>query len=538
MGASDWFAPILFFTLIGMLILGPALRYGFIFLLDMPWPQHFQLSDFTAGNASLLPISVILTVLNKIIPAWVLQKILLVGIITMAGFSMYRMHRHLRVPRSRRYAAGLLYACNPFVLERLAGGQWLLLWGYAMVPFFVSRLLMFAKDPIRRNAVRLGLLYALYPVVSVHWWYMLTLFTAPLAIHWLYIRLRQKSTNKKALLGYVASTCAAVALINYRWIVDVVQGVSKVTTISTADFRVFATAGEGMFGAVGNVISLYGFWQRLYVMPSDHGLVAWTLPLLLLALTVAGASRMYERHGRVALYPFALLPLVMILAAGFGSPVTMPLTSIFVRIIPGYAGLRDTAKLVGLIAFIYALYLPAGLAQLQAELKKIWSLLGNRRFVSGSFMAIFTVVMLSGLWGLGSQLRAYPYPHGWAEAETYLQVQGAKKIVVLPWRGYINLRFANDTFAANPARLYFTPEVIQSRSVNNLILDTAQQDTEYDALATELLRGSAQAALGAYQQKGIEFVVLLKTADWQNYSYRLHDKTPVYENDDIAVYKL
>lgn len=538
MGVSDWFAPVLLFAVLGVIVLGPALRYGYVFLLDMPWPQKFQLSDFTASGSAHVPISVLLTLANKVLPAWVLQKIVLVSILTLAGFSMYRLHRHFKVPRSRRYAAGIVYACNPFVLERLAGGQWLLLLGYAMLPFFVSRLVLFARNPNRKNTIRLAILYGIYPIISVHWWYIITLCIIPLAFKWLHSMIRKKSTNKIRVMSYVAALALLVGLLNFRWLLSLLKGTSKLSDISVADFRLFATAGDGLFGSIGAVVSLYGFWQQHYAMPAVEGLMSLMLPLIFLLLSAAGAWYLYKKFGKIAAYPFALLPIIIILASGFGSPLTLPFTSVMIRLVPGYMGLRDTGKLVGVIAAIYAFYLPYGLAVLQRELKKAWSILSNRRLIAGGFLLVYGVMMLGGFWGLNGQLKAYPYPKGWAEAETFLQVQGAQKIVVMPWRGYITLDFAHDTFAANPAQLYFSPHVIQSTSVNNVSLDAATPDSEYDYLAREILYGNTATALLAYKQKGIDYLVLLKTSDWQNYSLRLDTIDAAYEDKDIALYKL
>jgi hypothetical protein len=200
--------------------------------------------------------------------------------------------------------------------------------------------------------------------------------------------------------------------------------------------------------------------------------------------------------------------------------------------------MRDTAKFVGVIAFIYALYAPSGLAWLGSELKKIWHFLGGRRQVAGAFVAMYAIMLMGGFWGVSNTLHAYWYPNGWAEAETYLQVKSVKKVVILPWRGYLTLHFAGDEFAANPARLYFSTEVLQGQGVNNAFLDLKRPKTEYDIIAEEIVTGNVDTALASYGQKGVDLVVLLKTADWHTYYQSFEQLDPVYENADIVMYDL
>ncbi len=543
LGASDWFAPVLFFSIVGMIILGPALKPGFIFLLDMPWPQHFQLSDYAAGHSAHYPLIVLLTILNKFIAAWLLQKMVILFAILLAGMGMYRLQRHLHASRSGRYAAGLLYAYNPYVLERLVAGQWLVLLGYALFPVFVLAIMRFGKEPTKRYGLRLLVVYGLYPIVSLHWWYMATLCTAPFALRWLIIR--YKSSSKKRLRfrlptywQALAVISAALILLNLRWLAQITGGDSKLQHISTADFQAFATDGSGLFGAIINVISLYGFWQTAVTLPREVEINAWLLPLLLVGVTILGVYHWYTKLDKRSMYLAIVGVVAIVLAAGFGSSLTMPFTSVVIRLLPGYVGMRDTAKWVGVIVFVYAWFLPAGLVVVRQQLHKLWAVLGKLAWVNVSFAAVYIVLMLGGLWGVNAQLHAYWYPNGWAEAQTLLQVRGATKIMVVPWRGYMHLHFANQAYMANPAKAYFTPEVIQGSSANNLVLDETRSNPAFDTIANTLHGGHMPAAFALMRQQGIDHLVLLKTADWQAYANQLIDVQPLYEDSSIAVYGL
>src|SRR5690606_1754470 len=76
------------------------------------------------------------TALASVVPADAVQKLLLLAIFVMACTSAASL-----VPTARllpRLAAGVCYAWNPFVAERLLLGQWALLRGHAALPWLAA----------------------------------------------------------------------------------------------------------------------------------------------------------------------------------------------------------------------------------------------------------------------------------------------------------------------------------------------------------------------------------------------------------------
>src|SRR5690606_34407230 len=95
---------------------------------------------FTFGLTGVVPRHVpsdaFVTALAAVVPADVVQKLVLLAVFVMACASAASL-----VPSSRllpRLAAGVCYAWNPFVAERLLLGQWALLLGYAALPWVVA----------------------------------------------------------------------------------------------------------------------------------------------------------------------------------------------------------------------------------------------------------------------------------------------------------------------------------------------------------------------------------------------------------------
>ena len=90
-----------------------------------------------------------------------MQKLLLLSIFVLACSGAAALLA--REPWFARLAAGVFYAWNPFVAERLIIGQWALLLGYAGLPWALRAV---TTDPVAswRGAGRLGL--ALLPAIA------------------------------------------------------------------------------------------------------------------------------------------------------------------------------------------------------------------------------------------------------------------------------------------------------------------------------------------------------------------------------------
>ncbi|NVI92739.1 hypothetical protein HUX53_37080, partial [Actinomadura sp. BRA 177] len=125
---------------LGLAALGPGLAPGFVLSYDMVFVPGPSFTDLTFGLTGIVPRHVpsdaFVTALAHIIPADVVQKLVLLAIFVMACTSAASL-----VPSRRmlpRLAAGVCYAWNPFVAERLLLGQWALLLGYAALPWVVA----------------------------------------------------------------------------------------------------------------------------------------------------------------------------------------------------------------------------------------------------------------------------------------------------------------------------------------------------------------------------------------------------------------
>ena len=104
-----------------------------------------------------VPSDAVVAALARLLPADAVQKGVLLAIFVLACAGTARLLARERMPA--QLAAGVLYAWNPFVAERLILGQWATLLGYAGLPWVLAALV----KPARGLASRGWLAAAMVP---------------------------------------------------------------------------------------------------------------------------------------------------------------------------------------------------------------------------------------------------------------------------------------------------------------------------------------------------------------------------------------
>ena len=157
-------APALAGLAIGLLALGPGLRRGFLLSYDMVavprQPFTAALAGLAGGPPRAAPSDAVVAMASRALPADLVQKLLLLSIFTLACSGAAALLT--REPWFARLVAGVFYAWNPFVAERLIIGQWALLLGYAGLPWAL-RAVTTSTVASWRGAGRLGA--ALLPAI-------------------------------------------------------------------------------------------------------------------------------------------------------------------------------------------------------------------------------------------------------------------------------------------------------------------------------------------------------------------------------------
>ena len=126
--------------LLCVLVLGPALGAGYVLSYDMVFVPDPSFSWNQLGLGADLPRAVpldaVTTAASALVPAQLLQKLVLIVALVAAGVGAARL-----VPTSSvavRLVAVTVAVWNPYVAERLVLGHWGLLLAYGALPWLVA----------------------------------------------------------------------------------------------------------------------------------------------------------------------------------------------------------------------------------------------------------------------------------------------------------------------------------------------------------------------------------------------------------------
>jgi len=408
-----------------------------------------------------VPSDLVVAVASRVLPADVVQKVVLLAIFVLACSGAAALLD--REPLPARLAAGVFYAWNPYVGERLIIGQWALLLGYAGLPW-VLRAVLAPDLASRRGARRLAL--ALLPATVGGFAAMAV--TALLAVP---AALLARSARR------VAVVLAGLAAGSLPWLIP---SLLHPVYVDPASVAAFAARADTPFGSIGSLLMLGGAWNAQTV-PKAYGgpwsalwlavvIVALTAYLLFAALqrrwpglglaTVAGlviAALGVTAAGRdllrslIGAWPgLAVLrdaqqfvaPLALAEAVGFGLAVAAALNPASAALNPGPLA-RAGPEYPG--PFGLNAPEPARPARANAAgtvLGAPESARPARANAAGTILAVLALVapvlLLPGLaWGAAGRLQPAWYPATWLAAARSLDASAARgSVLALPWATY------------------------------------------------------------------------------------------------------
>lgn len=508
------------YAVLALLVLAPVLKSGYILTLDMVFTPHFRMPALSSNDYLF---RVLLHVLNFVLPGDVIEKILLFVILLLSGVGMHRLVQYLsakpdRYRQAGAYFAGIFYALNPFTYDRFMAGQYEVLLGYALLPWFTRALLVFLEKPSVRSAVVLAAWAVVASIVSIHAVGLLVILAA---IGFSVAAWRERRSERlKKILRYGLLGLTIFCIASSYWLVPLAFGkgntASTISSFSTADQSAFETTGGNWLGKVGNVLRLQGFWAEargMYQLPQARVPVWGLLALMIWALVITGAISWWRKRRRdlVLLFGGSMI-VAIVLAIGV---LERPLAAH----VPLFAGYREPEKFVALVALAFAVFAARG-----AEL-----MLKYCHEQSSQFFLVFAAVLLlllpivwtpTMLWGFSGQLRPAQYPSSWFTVNQRLDADHTNfQTLFLPWHLYMYFGFAG-RIIANPAAQFFDKPVIVSdnpefkgAALNNStpakrqldqLLPQASKDSKLDAQLAQL---------------NIKYILLVKDNDYRAYAY-------------------
>jgi hypothetical protein len=426
---------------LGLLALGPGLRRGFLLSYDMVivprQPFTATMFGLAGGPPRAVPSDAVLAAASRIVPADVVQKLVLLSIFALACAGAAALLE--REPWFARLAAGVFYAWNPFVAERLLIGQWALLLGYAGLPWALRAVII---GPVAswRGAGRLGL--ALLPAAVGGFAAMAisALVVVPAAV------LAPGGPARRRL----TSAAAALAVLMVASLPWLIPSALRPVYADPAGIAAFAARADTPFGSFGSLLMLGGVWNAQAV-PAGYG-GAWSAIWLALVLAAAaGYVALGLRRHRWPGLAFAAVAGLAIASVGV-TATGRGLLGEAIGIWPGFAVLWDAQQFVAPLALAEAV--GAGLLVTWAARAHVTGpgqaaigreegehrepRTGRPGPVIAVALVLAPVLLLPGLaWGAAGRLRPAWYPAAWLEAAQmidYSRAQGTA--LLLPWAAY------------------------------------------------------------------------------------------------------
>jgi hypothetical protein len=526
-------------TLLGIIIFAPLLVPGYILSFDMTWGPE----AYAPENTSNIWLLYKLISTTSLVANWLPQKLIIFAIILVSSIGAIKLVSITNKYRANMLIvfAGIFYLFNPFFYIRLVAGQWLVLIGYALLPWTVLAIWKFLNKPQLKTAWPVLAWLAAIGFTSIHTLGIVALIALVMFFVTFRIQLKQK-------LILAAGIVAAWAVINLVWLIPLLTGSSKsgqsIQSFGGSQLQAFATNGTIFDSPALSALFLTGFWaddQGRYSLPSDLGVVWYIAAFLLFGLMITGLVYVIRKKDKLGISIAIAAFIAWILAVGIAWNVTAPLTQFLHQYVALYAGYREPQKWLMLVAVAYAYLGTMGLVSIVEILK--------RRNLQKFIMPVFFIAIILPIlftpnlaWGAGGQLKSVQYPSGWAQAaETLESVPEDTKILVLPWHMYLHVGFA-DRVVANPTKYYFTQDMIVGNNSELKGVPPVNQDKLHGYINNDLLpqRNKVTDAGTQLSKYGVKYVLLLKEADYKTYGWvsKQTDLTVVEDNDSLTLYKI
>lgn len=532
--------PYIFFTLLTLAVTLPLFKPGFVLTLDMVFTPRIRLPEQVTSS---YPFYAVLHALNLVVPADILQKLVLASITFLAGIGGYTLAKrtlvHDKEPGIGAYVGGSLYTINPYTYDRFMAGQFAVLLGYCLLPFVALQLLVLAERPTWKRGIGLGLLLTAVGIVSIHTLGLVAVLTCTVIAGtvWQY-------RNRLSSLAHFAAPGAlglgTFLVLSAYWLAPTLAGTNStgqaIAGFTAGDTQAFATLGNRFVEQLLHILRLQGFWgenTHTFLLPQT-ALPDWGVAICLLWILVGvGVATAWKNNQRQAVAVFGGAAIISAVIA------TGALNDVLGSIIPLFRGFREPQKFTGLVALAYALFSAQGTRQ-------VLEYLSRKRMAVVQQGALAAVLLLPVIlvpcmfWGFGGQLRPVEYPATWAAINNQLDKDHTSyQVLFLPWHLYMYYRFA-DRIIMSPAAGYFDKPIIASNNPEIGKAATDRPDARKAILSEQILPNAPNSTDLGSRLAGlhIKYVILDKDNDFRTYTYlgRQKDLRLVNENANLQLY--
>jgi hypothetical protein len=520
--------------------MAPLLARGYVLTYDMVFVPRLELTGNLLGLdvavARAVPGDLLVALASRLVPADLVQKLILLGIVVAAGAGAARLTPTRRP--AAKVAAAALYAWNPFVYERLVMGHWGLLAAYATLPF-VARAATDLRTGTQGSVRRLVLTLAIAAAASPPGGLIAAAVALCVAAAPPWSAQRAVALHGARALRFLRSTRGRVAVllgvalvVNAPWLVPSVLRPGGVP-VRAEGAAAFASRPDGPLGTVGSLVGLGGIWNAFAVPP---GLGSWPWVggfVVVLAVAGAGLPVLWRRLPAGAAGGLLLAAgLGLVVAAAYAVPGLRSLVDLVVVHVPGGGLVRDAQKFIAPLALVEAAAFGLGVERLVPALPPRWG-----RAAAAGLVAAPVLLLPALAWGAAGRLAAVPYPEAFAEARAAMAadpVPGA--VLVLPWHLYMGFPWNGDRVVLDPAQRWFTRRAVGNDDLE-LAGTTVPGEDPYGARLGPLVAGTAPLA-PALPAAGVRYVLVFKTAEWATYRPRLSGLDPVLDRPALTLHRV
>lgn len=463
---------------------GVALVGEMVFVPRQPFKGAWLGLD--GGSTAAVPADFLVSLLTTLVPGDLLQKVVLLSIVIVAGTGAGAAVSHLGL--SPRLAAATLYAWNPFTFERLAVGDWTLLAGYAVLPWIVWA---------ARRTVTGGVGEWAPVVVFIAFAGWLNPIGGVLALLLGVILLAGR--NARAALIVLA----AGIVVNLPTIVPALLRRGG-ATVDPATVGAHALSSEGGLGLFGNLLTLGGIWDESALSPGRANVIVVVLAVLLTAAALAGAALLARRADGGIVTGIGLLAAIGVVIALLGAfDGTRGVLESLADSVPGGALLADGHAWLAPLALLLAVGLAGLVKEVQGRAP------GSGAVVAAAVVAVAAPLALlpSMALGLDGRLENARYPGEWWQARQAIEELDPSGVAVLPFAAQREFGFNERRASDDPATRYFPGDIVVDDTVVAGGVEVEGSDPRVAAIRAAL-DGPASELAGALAANGIDAVVV------------------------------
>jgi hypothetical protein len=392
------------------------------------------------GAPRAVPLDAVVAVLTHVLDGGVVARVALPLVLATAGWGAHRLLSSSSVPA--RLATAGFAVWNPYVLERLALGQWALLAAYAALPWLALALLRWRQGDgasIGSAAAWLGLA-SLTPTGGL----LGSLVALASGLH----RARRA--------WWLVGLCG---LMQLPWVLPALLGSARLRS-DPAGVAAFSADGDGPGGVLVSVLGLGGIWDSRSVPATRE---SWWTPitaLVVVVLLVASWRAIDRSTGGLRSRLAGCAGAGLVLALLPHLPGGEQLLRWAMGAVPGAGLLRDSQKFLAPLALLAAVALGVVLEAVLVRVRGRARELALGAVILG--VALPVALLPDGAAKPWRTLDPVGYPHAFTDVADALDGEPGD-LATLPWRSYRLFSWAGDDLTtSDPALRWYDRTVLVS----------------------------------------------------------------------------